>query len=643
MSRKYAAGAIHPVNGVSLPAAASKTASKFRMESSDTPPQLSPGENNPIASVPFEVVRRSEFVFEPFMGSLIQLPEARIQRAQSSEFFLARSPMEPVSAHTSASGEEALVWERPHPFLQASTPAVPALTDQRPSFAGPTPKTAVEPPESGFYQPQPVRFFDPVAASVGDPETADLPEQLLPRTSPRLSPELKAAILRIDEQRRQMQQADKSAKDKKHGFRKAKPAKAADVHEYPVEIVSPPNVNLTERVARWEEISAPQPAAVDAATDINGAVETPTTVDTKPAADIEHVAAMSSAVAPEPVTASMPTVVWTGEVDSSPEIVTPLEAVPPQHAAVIHAAVPEPQAEQPQEILRTSAQEAISANEFVLSPEPVPIPQALHSPDPFSMSEESESPPQTATEEASTAPTLETAAFSAQPTAQPEEDLAFPVVFAVDPFAKMRAEEEQNTTAPESLSTQRVNAAAAALSRLRRADLVTEPVAAATPQTPIAQQPSEEEEYEKKLRRKRDKLSLSTRLHRWLGGEAPKLDGNRRRAERRIMPGLVAFYWSGGTPRPHEIVNISKTGFYLKTTEFWAVETLVRMTLQRQRSETNRKGESVSVLARVVRIDADGVGHEFVTTEALMHARSMDVMPSHGTDWRELDKFLQVL
>jgi len=43
-----------------------------------------------------------------------------------------------------------------------------------------------------------------------------------------------------------------------------------------------------------------------------------------------------------------------------------------------------------------------------------------------------------------------------------------------------------------------------------------------------------------------------------------------------------------------------------------------------------------------VRIEEGGVGHEFVTTEALIHARSLEVMPSHGTDWRELDRFLDV-
>jgi hypothetical protein len=142
--------------------------------------------------------------------------------------------------------------------------------------------------------------------------------------------------------------------------------------------------------------------------------------------------------------------------------------------------------------------------------------------------------------------------------------------------------------------------------------------------------------------KKKEKLSLKSRLRRWLEGETVSPKGNRRRAARSILPGLVAFYWSGGTPSPHEIVNISRTGFYLRTHEFWSVETLVRMTLVRPRADKKEERESISVLARVVRIEEGGVGHEFVTTEALIHARSLEVMPSHGTDWRELDRFLDV-
>lgn len=133
------------------------------------------------------------------------------------------------------------------------------------------------------------------------------------------------------------------------------------------------------------------------------------------------------------------------------------------------------------------------------------------------------------------------------------------------------------------------------------------------------------------------KLPLGTRILRWL--DANPLDG-KRRGERVHQPGLVAFYWSGGAPRPHEIINISKSGFYLRTREFWSQNTLVRMTLQRP-SAITRDLRSISVLARVVRIDEDGVGHEFVTTEDLMALRSREIVPESGTNQADLESFLK--
>jgi hypothetical protein len=64
------------------------------------------------------------------------------------------------------------------------------------------------------------------------------------------------------------------------------------------------------------------------------------------------------------------------------------------------------------------------------------------------------------------------------------------------------------------------------------------------------------------------------------------------------------------------------------------------MTLQRHEGTKGSAKESISVLARVVRIDDGGVGHEFVTTEALRHVKSRDVLPQHGTNAKELEKFL---
>lgn len=137
------------------------------------------------------------------------------------------------------------------------------------------------------------------------------------------------------------------------------------------------------------------------------------------------------------------------------------------------------------------------------------------------------------------------------------------------------------------------------------------------------------------------RVPLAERLARWIKGEA-SLTGNRRKGGRVIVPGLVAFYWSGGNPRPHEVANISGSGFYLRTTEVWLPETLVRMVLQRPHSSDIGVRESLVVLARVVRVDGDGVGHEFVTSEALQKLRAFDILPQQGTDTKQLKKFLAI-
>lgn len=137
----------------------------------------------------------------------------------------------------------------------------------------------------------------------------------------------------------------------------------------------------------------------------------------------------------------------------------------------------------------------------------------------------------------------------------------------------------------------------------------------------------------------KERLSIAARLRRWFSGESTSLSGNRRRGERFSPPGLVAFYWTGGAPTPHEIVNISTSGLYLRSKELWSRDTLVRMTLERQDAEWERP-ESISVLVRVVRRDDGGVAHEFIMTEVLENLRVRDFLPEHGTDRKELQKFL---
>jgi hypothetical protein len=137
------------------------------------------------------------------------------------------------------------------------------------------------------------------------------------------------------------------------------------------------------------------------------------------------------------------------------------------------------------------------------------------------------------------------------------------------------------------------------------------------------------------------KLSFAIRVQRWLAGESISLTGNRRRGERINVPGLVAFYWTGGAPTPHEIVNISKSGLYLRSKELWSPDTLVRMTLERPGAVEGEQ-KSISVLVRVVRSDDGGVAHEFVTTEVLDHLRARDIVPEQGTNRKKLEKFLEL-
>lgn len=86
----------------------------------------------------------------------------------------------------------------------------------------------------------------------------------------------------------------------------------------------------------------------------------------------------------------------------------------------------------------------------------------------------------------------------------------------------------------------------------------------------------------------------------------------RRRAERHVLPGLVAYYWDGGPPKPHEVREISLTGLYLLTEERWYPGTVVTMRLQQKECEDTDPELSISVHARAVRWGNDGVGMEIL-------------------------------
>jgi len=129
--------------------------------------------------------------------------------------------------------------------------------------------------------------------------------------------------------------------------------------------------------------------------------------------------------------------------------------------------------------------------------------------------------------------------------------------------------------------------------------------------------------------------SLKVRFLRWLFPEV-----NRRRARRISSPGLVAYYWTGGSTHCYDVANISATGLYLRTKERWAPETLIQMTLQKnQEGEVNKAG-SISVLSEVVRWGEDGTGFNFILRDSNLRYER-DALPGDVVDRKTVEKFLK--
>ncbi|MGA8086613.1 MAG: hypothetical protein WCA10_04855 [Terracidiphilus sp.] len=107
-----------------------------------------------------------------------------------------------------------------------------------------------------------------------------------------------------------------------------------------------------------------------------------------------------------------------------------------------------------------------------------------------------------------------------------------------------------------------------------------------------------------------DMPSLKIRFLRWLFPEPASSD--RRRGERLADPGLVVYYWTGGSPNSYPLGNVSSSGLYLVTDERWLPGTRIVMTLQRNDLRAGKADDVCRVESKVVRWGEDGVGCEFV-------------------------------
>lgn len=134
------------------------------------------------------------------------------------------------------------------------------------------------------------------------------------------------------------------------------------------------------------------------------------------------------------------------------------------------------------------------------------------------------------------------------------------------------------------------------------------------------------------------KRTLRERMLGWLAGY--KSDSDRRRAPRSRFPKLVAYYWTGGTPKAFSIGDIGPAGFYLLTTDRWTPGTRLIMSLQHTDSDIEDPNGAITVPATVIRTSPDGVGFAFVPSAAV-DPKSREVVPADHDSRERLKRFLE--
>ena len=128
-------------------------------------------------------------------------------------------------------------------------------------------------------------------------------------------------------------------------------------------------------------------------------------------------------------------------------------------------------------------------------------------------------------------------------------------------------------------------------------------------------------------------VSWFLRFLRWLSTD-------RRGSKRHPLPGLVAYYWTGGAPQAFHIADISTNGLYLLTDERWFPGTMILMTLQRTNTDGDDPDDFISVLTQVIRGGTDGVGLSFVPSNTV-DLNSGEALPDTGVGKKALHRFIQ--
>lgn len=149
---------------------------------------------------------------------------------------------------------------------------------------------------------------------------------------------------------------------------------------------------------------------------------------------------------------------------------------------------------------------------------------------------------------------------------------------------------------------------------------------------------SAEPEQENSAGDRAKKKTLRERISRWLKGYEE--DADRRTARRNRFPKLVAYYWTGGTPKALKLGDIGPKGFYLLTSDRWTLGTRLIVTFQRTDCEIDSVDSTITMPSTVIRTSPDGVGFAFVPSAAV-DPNSGEIIPADGQSRERLNRFLE--
>ena len=93
---------------------------------------------------------------------------------------------------------------------------------------------------------------------------------------------------------------------------------------------------------------------------------------------------------------------------------------------------------------------------------------------------------------------------------------------------------------------------------------------------------------------------------------------NRRRSPRAQPEGLVAYYWTGGIPRPNPVLEIGVYGAHIVAPAPFYLGTVVEIVFEDRAAALNNGAGShhICIYGRVLRTVADGFCVEFVFEDA---------------------------